>query len=96
MPEFRITPAAERDLEDIWRYSVRTWGIVQAAAYTDEMVPAFSRLAGAPELGRKIDHIRAGYRCWRMREHVVYYRLAAYGVEVVRILHVRMDPPRHL
>jgi toxin ParE1/3/4 len=30
MAEFRLTPAAERDLESIWTYTVQHWGVEQA------------------------------------------------------------------
>jgi len=30
MAEFRLTPAALRDLEGIWRYTVQQWGVAQA------------------------------------------------------------------
>ena len=30
MAEFRLNPAAERDLESIWTYTVQHWGVEQA------------------------------------------------------------------
>lgn len=30
MAEYRLTPAAEDDLESIWTYSVRQWSVEQA------------------------------------------------------------------
>jgi toxin ParE1/3/4 len=32
MAEYRLTPAAERDLEAIWVHTVREWGVEQAVA----------------------------------------------------------------
>ena len=37
MAEYRLTPAAERDLEKIWRYTQKTWGIEQAGRYIDTL-----------------------------------------------------------
>jgi toxin ParE1/3/4 len=31
MAEYRLSPAAERDLEGIWKYTRREWGLEQAA-----------------------------------------------------------------
>lgn len=33
MADFRPSPAAERDLESIWPYTVRQWGFEQADRY---------------------------------------------------------------
>jgi toxin ParE1/3/4 len=35
MAEYRLSPAAERDLEGIWKYTRREWGLDQAERYTD-------------------------------------------------------------
>ena len=34
MVEYRLTPAAERDLENIWLYTRQQWGTEQADIYT--------------------------------------------------------------
>lgn len=57
MAEYRLTPAAERDLEAIWGHTVREWGV---------------------------------------ERHMIYFRATDYGTAVVRVLHERMDAPRHL
>jgi toxin ParE1/3/4 len=43
MAEYRLTPAAERDLESIWSYTVRQWGIDQAGRYIDALTAALFR-----------------------------------------------------
>jgi hypothetical protein len=35
MAEYRLSPAAERDVEGIWKYTRGEWGIEQAERYTD-------------------------------------------------------------
>ena len=94
--EFRLRPAATQDLESIWIYTTEQWGIEQAHRYTDELTKAFKLLANNPEQGGACDEIREGYRRYRVGRHVIYYRIADYGVDVVRVLHGRMDPPRHV
>ncbi|TFI18025.1 type II toxin-antitoxin system RelE/ParE family toxin, partial [Herbaspirillum sp. 3C11] len=37
MAEYRLAPAAERDLEAIWTYTRMKWGTEQADRYTDIM-----------------------------------------------------------
>lgn len=33
MAEYRLSPAAERDLESIWIYTVRQWGVERHMIY---------------------------------------------------------------
>jgi toxin ParE1/3/4 len=96
MAELRLTPAALRDLEDIWRYTARRWGSTQAERYTDNLNACFETLARAPLSAQACDHIRPGYRRQWVESHVVYLRPGQGEVTVVRILHERMDALRHL
>ena len=96
MAEYRLTPAAERDLESIWTYTVRQWGVEQAGRYIDSLTAAFGELADSPKTAPTVEHIRPGYRRWGVERHMVYFRVTDYGIAIVRVLHVRMDAPRHL
>ena len=94
--EYRLAPEAKRDLEAIWLYTLEEWGLEQANRYTDKLTDVFAQLVVGPQLGTACDHIRTGYRRRRVGRHVVYYRMTDYGIAVVRILHDRMLPTRHL
>ena len=94
--EYRLAPDAERDLELIWHYTFEEWGLEQAHRYTDELTEAFARLAAKPNIASAADHIRKGYRRTRVGRHVIYIRPEEYGIAVVRVLHDRMLPARHL
>jgi toxin ParE1/3/4 len=96
MAEYRLSPAAERDLEAIWVYTAQTWNVEQADHYTDFMAAAFAELAQSPKTAPACDHIRPGYRRRNVGRHVIYFRITDYGIAVIRILHERMDAPRHL
>ena len=94
--EYRLAPAAVRDIESIWSYTFDEWGIDQADRYTDDLTGAFDRLATNPQLGAACDQIRKGYRRRGVGRHVIYFRISDYGIAVIRVLHERMDAPRHL
>lgn len=96
MAEYRLTPAAERDLENIWLYTRQQWGTEQADRYTAILANAFAELAQAPKIAPSCDHIRSGYRRRSVELHMIYFRVTDYGIAVVRVLHDRMDAPRHL
>jgi toxin ParE1/3/4 len=96
MVEYRLTPAAERDLETIWIYTTQQWDAKQANRYTDAMVAAFVELAQSPKTAPACDHIRPDYRRRRVEQQMIYFRITTYGIAIIRILHERMDAPRYL
>lgn len=96
MAEYRLAPAAERDLEVIWAYTVQQWSVEQAHRYIDILTRAFADLAQSPKTAQACDHIRAGYRCSRVERHMVYFRITEYGIAIIRVLHDRMDALRYL
>lgn len=95
MAEYRLSPAAERDLEHIVRYTRDQWGADQAIRYMDRLFAAFDELAHAPKSAPACDHIRPGYRRRGVERHVIYFRVMPYGVAIVRSFHERMGTTRH-
>lgn len=96
MAEYRLSPAAEHDLESIFEYTIRQWGIEQANRYTDLLTAAFEELSQSPSAAPTCEHIRSGYRRRSVERHVIYFRITDYGIAVIRILHEKMDVQRHL
>lgn len=96
MAEYRLTPAARRDLEAIWRYTFKQWGVTQANSYIDMLNAAFANLTQTPKIAPACDHIRKGYRCRHIVRHMIYFRITSYGISIVRVLHDRMDAGRYL
>lgn len=96
MAEYRLSPAAQRDLDEVFDYTVTEWGLAQALRYTDLIEAACADLAEAPQRAPGCDTIRPGYRRFSVEQHVIYFRVTSYGIAVVRILHQRMDAGRHL
>ena len=92
----RLRPTAEADLAEIWRFTAERWDIDQADRYFATINRALSALAATPSLGRACDDIREGYRRYPAGSHVVFYQIAPDHIDVVRILHGRMDIRRHL
>jgi toxin ParE1/3/4 len=96
MAEYRLSPSAARDLEGIWKYTRREWGLEQAERYTDLLTAAFRVLAESPTFAPACDHIRQGYRRRHVERHMIYFRVTDYGVAIIRVLHERMNAPHHL
>ena len=62
MVEYRLSPRAQRDLGEIFDYTVERWGLPQALRYTDLIATACADLADAPERGYDCGDIRPGHR----------------------------------
>jgi len=93
---YRLTPAAQRDLSEIWDFTGERWDIRQAETYIDEIRAAIERVTEDPRRGHSCDEIRPGYRRYSIGSHLVFYIETADSVDLIRILHQRMDPTRHL
>ena len=95
MRELRLSPAAAADLDAIWDYTAEHWSADQADRYTDDIRDACHALAAGRKTGRATD-VRPGYLTYTLRAHIIYFRDRDNGIEVIRILHQRMDADRHL
>lgn len=97
MASFYLTNAAKTDLKEIGRYTRKQWGVAQRDKYLTMLDGCFQDLAAQPLRGQDCSNIRAGYRKYSAGSHVIFYRQADDAViEIVRILHGRMDTERHL
>lgn len=89
-PRARFTPRARADLEEIWRYTFGRWSPDQADRYHQAIVDAAGELATGAKVGRAVE-IGAGYLKYAVGSHVIFYRQTDAGIDVIRILHQRMD-----
>ena len=96
MASYELSRAADRDLTQIYVYSRRQFGAMQARRYLEGLESCFGLLAKQPELGRRMDTLRAGYLRFRHASHVVFYTRTDRRIHIVRVLHLRQDPERHL
>ncbi|WP_304054353.1 type II toxin-antitoxin system RelE/ParE family toxin [Nitrosomonas communis] len=92
-----LTQKARDDLLTIGRYTRRQLGKTQQIRYLTQLDNAFHDLADKPNLGRACDDIREGYLKYGVGMHVIFYRPTGKGrIEIIRILHGRMDIEQHL
>jgi toxin ParE1/3/4 len=91
MPTFRLTAKALADLKSIASYTEDTWGREQRNKYLAKLDECFHILAAKPHMGRSCDDISMGYRKYHVGRHLIFYRLSDKDIEIIRILHDRMD-----
>lgn len=93
---YHLSPQAIHDLENIWYHTFTHWGLDQANAYVDELDQTFKELCDKPDFGQSVEYIRPNYRRVIIASHAIYYTIQTSGVQIMRILHGRMNPTRHL
>ena len=94
--DFVLAPKAIGDLEDIENYTAKNWGPDQATVYVEALLSRCATLAFDRKHWRSRDDLASGLFARREQQHVIIFRQQADLMEVARILHVRMDPIRHL
>jgi toxin ParE1/3/4 len=94
---FRLSKSAQADIDGIGIYTRDRWDENQATRYLTALDGCFHRIAEHPLLlGHACDDIRPGYRRAEQGSHVVFYKLDENGLLIVRVLHRKMLPKRHL
>jgi toxin ParE1/3/4 len=91
MPDVILRPEAVRDLEDIADYTIDQWGKEQARLYVGELRQSIERLGSTGERYPLVDTLFPGLRRMRSRHHLIYYVVDDRVVEIIRVLHERMD-----
>jgi toxin ParE1/3/4 len=89
-----FSPEARADLESIWRYSFENWGPAQADRYVGSLRQVIEGLPEGHSASRPADEIRPGYRLALAGRHMVVFRQTGHVLEVIRVLHQRMDAGR--
>ena len=96
MRVFRLSAKSLEDLKSIGRFTLKSWGREQRNIYLSKLDESFHILADQPHLGIARDDIRKGYRVYHVGRHLIFYRPKSPGIEIIRILHDRMDVETHL
>jgi len=92
-----LSPKAKADLSDIWDYTYSEWGAEQAEKYVRELWAVIQEQTCDLTKAIDIGDVRKGYMKVRSGSHAVFLKVTRDGVvDVVRILHKKMDFDRHL
>jgi toxin ParE1/3/4 len=91
-----IAAAAKIDLKDIYQYGLRQWGKVQSDRYLENIKDQLWSLREQPLIGVDRSELLPGVRSLPIESHTLFYRTTTGRVEIIRVLHGRQDPQRHL
>ena len=92
----RVSRLARRDLDEIRRYTIETWGRAQRFTCYRGLVRAFNEITLDPDRGRDRSLFAPGLRSVNHERHVIFFaRIDATGGEpvIVRIVHQRRHMP---
>ena len=91
-----ISPIARDDLKKIYPYGAMNWGASRASSYLDSLKNHFWSLSEHPKMGIERDELLSAMRSLAVSSHIIFYRTKRQKIEIVRILHARQDPQRHI
>lgn len=92
MAKWQLTSQAVEDLSKIWTYTFEVWSEMQADHYYEVLISNCQRVAEDPGIGKRYDSIAKNLLGIKVNRHIIFYRTTHENdVEVIRILHERMD-----
>jgi toxin ParE1/3/4 len=94
--QLRLSPEAEEDIRNIYRYGAATWSVAQAEAYFFTIFDILEAAARGEVAVRRSHDLREGYFKVIIGSHIAYFTKSDDGINVIRILHQSQDGKRHL
>lgn len=84
--------AAMNDLTAIWNYTAQEWSESQADKYYETIKLACKQIGDNPKAGKRYPEINKYLSGLKAGKHIIfYYCISEEEIEVIRILHERMD-----
>jgi len=92
MAKYYLSKKAVEDLTNIWNYTYEEWSEKQADKYYFLLLDSCQEIAESPNLGKKYENVKENLLGYKSNEHILFYQIVSNTeIEIVRILHGRMD-----
>ncbi|PLY04407.1 MAG: type II toxin-antitoxin system RelE/ParE family toxin [Desulfuromonas sp.] len=91
-----FSPAALADLHEIYRHGLGIWGEEQSSRYLAQLEECLWLLTEQPKMGAARAELFPEVRSLPVERHIIFYQLRSSTVEIIRVLHCRQDPGRHV
>jgi toxin ParE1/3/4 len=92
MAKYYLTNKAVEDLSEIWNYTYDEWSENQANRYYNFLLESCQEVANNPNFGKPYDEILKDLLGFKSNHHNIFFRvISTKEIEVIRILHERMD-----
>jgi toxin ParE1/3/4 len=86
MNQYKLSPKAEQDLDEIWLY-LSEQDEISADRQIAQILNKFPMLAQYPDMGRSRDEIQIGLRSFPCKPYVIFYTKTPNAIKIVRIMH---------
>ncbi|WP_347988681.1 type II toxin-antitoxin system RelE/ParE family toxin [Methylomonas sp. AM2-LC] len=96
MADYQLSKLAEKDIENIARYTIQRFGIRQARLYRDGLFKSLDMIAEYPFVGSNQSHIKENIRRHVYESHSIYYRIDGSVPFIFRIFGPGEDPINNL
>ena len=94
--KYRIRAMAIEDLDGIWEYTFKNWSKDQADRYHNLIINEIEFVAENRISEKSMDHVKEGYHVTYVKSHMIFFKRIEGIVEVIRILHQKMDVESNL
>ncbi len=92
MAKLILRQKAIDDLSNIWEYTAETWSEKQADKYHNMIKMACKHIANDIAVGKIYHNISPHVLGYKIGKHIIFYQSCLEDeIEVIRILHERMD-----
>ena len=88
---YKLSNLAQNDLSQIWLYTLNKWSLTQADRYYEDLLKGISVICSNPAIGKSISEIKETHRVFKIKSHLIVYKVNQELILVDRILHKRMD-----
>jgi toxin ParE1/3/4 len=92
---YKVSPAAQQDLVDIYVRGFREWGESKAEEYQLKLISSFQLLAENPDMGHGVA-ILPQLRRHELNPYVIFYRKFSYGVRIARVLYKNRSMEKYI
>ena len=80
------------DLSDSWEYTLQKWSEKQADKYYESIKVSCKEIGKHPNIGKVYNAISKNLLGFKTGKHIIFYHsISATEIEIIRILHERMD-----
>ena len=80
MTSYKLTQAAQADIQNIWDYTIEKWSFGQAETYVFGLIDVQGQLDKDRLLIKDKDDVRVGYKRLTYRKHHIYFKIDDAGV----------------
>lgn len=94
--QFRVSAAAQRDLEEIFLYWAKRVSQETADRVIERIIERFPLLGAYPGIGRFCPEIAAKVRCFPAGKYLIYFQVSSKHIDILHVFHGARDQARAL